>query len=120
MSALKKNQQLLNLPSKRQSDGFDSPDPKRACLDDNVIILDQGDVNELDRPGLISHIYQLQYHIDKLQKSLASKEKELKPAPIFSAAPVAAKLTPEQITAKVALARRIMVSGIKSQMTVPS
>lgn len=106
MSALKANKQITNfLKRSSESDSVDDTDPppaKRSRLGDPSVTLTAAELRAATKQDLVAHIIALQK--DKTNSAKA----DLAPTP----------LTPEEVTAKAEDARRMMVSGIKNQMTV--
>src|SRR5271154_1368547 len=106
MSALKSNQQITNfLKRSPQSDSVDDTNPppaKRSRLGDPAVTLTAAELRAASKDDLVAHIIVLQKEIKKPAEE----------------APAPKSMTPEQITAKVDNARKMMISGIKSQMKV--
>jgi len=106
MSALKNNPQITNfLKRASQPDFVDdtaAPPAKRSRLRDPTVTVTAAELRAATKEDLVAHII-------ALQKQMTKPAKE-------DTAPIS--LTPEKIVAKVDNARRMMISGIKSQMKV--
>jgi hypothetical protein len=111
MTALQPNQQITNFlertSSQSSNDPLDDPEEeappaKRSRFGDPSITLTAAELRAATKEDLVAHIVAL-----RKERKKAAKEDI-----------TVASLTPEQVTAKVDNARKMMVSGIKSQMKI--
>jgi hypothetical protein len=113
--ALTNNIQVFNIPSKRSEPDSDSefgPQPaKRSRLGDVTQTFSSIELLTAEKKDLIAHILVLQKHVAKLKETVKSDPKTTQ-------IPSSSPLTADQLDEKVKLTRKMMISGLKSQMKV--